>query len=64
MQIQMDISDYLIICFFPLSPDEGFLLSIVNVEAETPASKSGLSTGDAIVSVNGWAITCMDKVEV
>ena len=47
-----------------LSSEEGFVLLISNVENETPASKNGLNSGDVIVSVNGWAITFMDKVEV
>ena len=46
------------------SSECGLQLVLGHVEENSPAWKSGLKAGDAIVTVNEWVITMMDKPEV
>ena len=46
------------------SAESGLLLLLMHVTKDSPAWMCGLRDGDAIVSVNEWQITLMDKPEV
>ena len=46
------------------SAEGGLLLLLMHVTKDSPAWMCGLRDGDAIVSVNEWQITLMDKPEV
>jgi len=49
---------------YNLSSEHGLQLLLGTVEPGSPAWKSGLRSGDTIVTVNDWTITLMDKPEV
>ena len=46
------------------STESGLQLLLIDVIKDSPAWTCGLRDGDAIVTVNEWQITLMDKPEV
>ena len=46
------------------SDESGLLLLLMDVIKDSPAWLCGLRDGDAIVTINEWQITLMDKPEV